>query len=59
MFSFKIKQAPLIGQGPAEVGAAIERGEAVPAGATAPAASTPAETSPGPESPAPADGAGS
>ncbi|MDL9980337.1 O-antigen ligase family protein [Microbacterium sp. ASV49] len=29
MFSFKLKQAPLIGVGPAEVGAAIERGDAV------------------------------
>jgi exopolysaccharide production protein ExoQ len=68
MFSFKIKQAPLIGQGPAEVGAAIERGDAVPADTAVAgqnpgdAASTVSPPSAGSEPPAPrapAAGAGS
>jgi O-antigen ligase len=65
MFSFKIKQAPVMGQGPAEVGAAIERGEAVPADrAVAADAGASASTPSGPpsspsEPPAPSAGAGS
>lgn len=65
MFSFKIKQAPVIGQGAAEVGAAIERGEAVHADGAAPtesaggSASAPADPAPASEPPARAAGAGS